>query len=126
MRSVKQAFSKSDALRNMYIYTTDLPLQANTRAGLVPTWLNTSQLSLNGNTIIPLFPWNTFGSSAHNDEKDANKWRSGALPAFQSHAVESQMAFIDGISDTWLCKCSLFDCFASAYTLQTSATISSS
>jgi hypothetical protein len=108
MRAVRHAFSKSAALRKMYIYTSDLPVTETLRAGLIPTWLDSNHLTRNETEIVPLFPYNTFRSTAFGTDQEAHDWRAAALPTFQSQSIESQMAYIDRISDTWLYLCDDF------------------
>lgn len=123
LRSVLRAFQDGlqDSLSSFHLLTTDLPddldfdpgsnskaasfsNQKHGRWGLKPAWLNTEWLSHGSINFVLEFPWHVF-QTRNMSPAEAYRWRSEALPTFQSMSVESQIPNIHTQNDLVLGLC---------------------
>lgn len=107
LRSLLAAFDPR-SIRRIHLLTTDLPSHTlpSTLAmdhstseplplvGLVPTWLNKSTVASPRSPLQLVHHSSIFPSG--NDSRD---WINGSLPTFNSMAIESRFAFLDGLHE---------------------------
>lgn len=115
LRSLMKAYRRyPSAISRILLYTTDLPSDIpHQRIGSIPKWLNLRHASHALTKLEVVFPWQTFKTPSVDSVEEAEKWRSDALPTFQSMAVESQFSNLH-VSEYLMYSCDDFFLFGGA------------